>query len=73
LEKKVDTSNMPFDKNLIVNRYASFKNVTDRLLRQYSGMYKGDALNRKVGEDCFAQFGDTYWWFYYFSRGVHTY
>lgn len=73
LEKKVDISHMPFDKQLIVNRYASFKDVTGRLLQQNSGYYKGDALNRKVGEDCFAQFGDTYWWFYYFSRGVHTY
>ena len=73
LEKKVDTSHMPFDKNLIVNRYASFKNVTGQLLQQYSGQLKGDALTRKVGEECFAQFGDTYWWFYYFSRGVHTY
>lgn len=73
LEHKVDISHMPFDKNLIVNRYASFKNVTTRLLQQYSREYKDDALTQKVGQECFDQFGDTFWWFYYFSRGVHTY
>lgn len=74
LEKKVDTSHMPFDKTMIVNRYASFKNVTSQLMQQYRGQYKNEAaLTRKVGEECLAQFGDTYWWFYYFSRGVHTY
>lgn len=75
LEHKVDTSHMPFDKTLIVNRYASFKNVTGQLMQQYAPKYKNDetGLTRKVGEECFAQFGDTYWWFYYFSRGVQTY
>ena len=75
LEHQVDTSKMPFDQVKIKNRFASFQNVTSRLMQTYSPQYKGNeaALTKKVGEECYSQFGDTYWWFYYFSRGVHTY
>ena len=75
LEHQVDTSKMPFDQVKIKNRFTSFNNVTQRLMQYYGPQYKGNeaALTRKVGEECYSQFGDTYWWFYYFSRGVHTY
>lgn len=75
LENKVDISKMPFDKDKIINRYSSFKRMTTQLMQMYGGQYVNDemGLTRKVGEECFAEFGDTYWWFYYFSRNVHTY
>ena len=75
LENKVDISKMPFDKEKIVNRYASFTRMTQQLMQMYGSQYPGNdaGLTKKVGDECFAEFGDTYWWFYYFSRNVHTY
>ena len=56
-------------------RQNKFKTAITNLMRTYQPQFKDDddGMTRKVGEECFAQFGDTYWWFYYFSRGVHTY
>ena len=75
LEHEVDISKMPFDKRLINNRYESFTKMTSRLMQQYSSQYQNDekGLTRRVGQECYSMFGDTYWWFYYFSRNVHTY
>lgn len=75
LEHQVDISKMPFDQERIVKRYGRFKTAITNLMRTYQPQFKDDddGMTRKVGEECFAQFGDTYWWFYYFSRGVHTY
>ena len=75
LENKVDISKMPFDKEKIVNRYANFTSMTQQLMQLYGPQYADNeaALTKKVGDECFAEFGDTYWWFYYFSRNVHTY
>ncbi len=75
LEHTVDISKMPFDKEKIVNRYANFKSMTMKLMQMYGPQYSGNemGLTRKVGDECFNDFGDTYWWFYYFSRDVHTY
>ena len=75
LENQVDISKMPFDKDKIVNRYASFTRMTSQLMQMYGPQYQGNeaGLTKRVGDECFAEFGDTYWWFYYFSRNVHTY
>jgi hypothetical protein len=75
LENKVDISKMPFDKEKIVNRYANFKSMTMKLMEMYGPQYAGNemGLTKKVGDECYNDFGDTYWWFYYFSRNVHTY
>ena len=66
LEHEVDISGMPFDQERIVNRYASFDQVTQRLLSQ--GM---DA--KQVGQATKDTFGDTFWWFYFFCRDIHSY
>jgi hypothetical protein len=75
LENQVDISKMPFDKDKIVNRYASFTRMTSQLMQMYGPQYQGNeaGLTKRVGDECFAEFGDTYWWFYYFSRNVYTY
>lgn len=66
LEKQVDISKMPFDKERIVNRYNQFGQVSQAYLRQ--GM-----SNAQVGEAMKASFGDTFWWFYYFCNDVKSY
>lgn len=66
LEHEVDISNMPFDKERIIDRYASFNQATQTLLAQ--GM---DA--KAVGQATKSTFGDTFWWFYFFCRDIHSY
>ena len=66
LEKTVDISKMPFDKDRIVNRYNQFGQISQAYLRQ--GM-----SNEQVGEAMKASFGDTFWWFYYFCNNVKSY
>lgn len=66
LEDKVDISNMPFDKEKIVKRYDEFQNRTQSLLR--NGL-----TSEEVGEAVKSEFGDTFWWFYFFCTNIHTY
>ena len=66
LEKQVDISKMPFDKDRIVNRYNQFGQVSQAFLRQ--GM-----SNEQVGKAMKASFGDTFWWFYYFCNDIKSY
>ena len=66
LEHEVDISGMPFDQERIINRYASFDQATQQLLAQ--GMSP-----QQVGEATKSTFGDTFWWFYFFCRDIHSY
>lgn len=66
LEKEVDISKMPFDKERIVNRYNQFGQVSQAYLRQ-------GLSTAQVGEAMKASFGDTFWWFYYFCNDVKSY
>ncbi|MDO4995060.1 MAG: DUF6057 family protein [Bacteroidales bacterium] len=66
LEHEVDISGMPFDQERIVNRYASFDQITQKLLAQ--GM-----TAQQVGQATKDTFGDTFWWFYFFCRDIHSY
>ena len=61
----VNISGMPFDPS-IPTRYQSFQQVSQSLLQ--SGLQTKD-----VGESMKSSFGDTFWWFYFFSRGLHSY
>ena len=61
----VDISNMPFDKNLI-QRYNSFQQLSQSLLS--SGMKAPE-----VGQAMKASYGDTFYWFYFFCRDIHSY
>lgn len=66
LEHEVDISRMPFDEDKIVNRYASFQQTTQSLMR--NGMKP-----EQVGEATRNTFGDTFWWFYFFCRNIQSY
>lgn len=66
LEHQVDISRMPFNQELIVNRYNNFQQMSQSLLRQ--GMD-----SEQVGEAMKASYGDTFWWFYFFARNITSY
>lgn len=66
LEHEVDISKMPFDKERIVDRYEKFLVATNNMLK--SGM-----TTDQMGAVLKPTYGDTFWWFYYFCRNVHTY
>ncbi len=66
LEHGVAIDKMPFNEERIVKRYEAFQNATQRLLR--NGL-----SSPEVGEQVKSQFGDTFWWFYFFCRDVHSY
>lgn len=62
----MDTSKMPFDEKMVKERYASFSQISQQLLS--TGMQP-----EEVGRQMESEFGDTFWWFYFFCRGVHSY
>lgn len=62
----VNTNGMPFDKERIIDRYTSFNQATQRLLSM--GMSE-----EAVGEAVKSEFGNTFWWTYYFNRGSQYY
>ena len=64
--QSMDISRMPFDKTKIVERYASFNQTTQSMIKM--GMD-----TKQVGEATKAAYGDTFWWFYFFCRDVHSY
>lgn len=66
LEHEVDISTMPFDQQRIVQRYASFNQLTSSLAQQGKS-------SEQIGEVAKASFGDTFWWFYFFCRGLSSY
>lgn len=66
LEDGVDISSMPFDKQRIVQRYANFTQATQNMLR--AGM-----STDQIGTALKPAYGDTFWWFYYFCRNIHSY
>lgn len=61
-----DTSGMPFDKERIVNRYARFDQTTKQLVQMRMS-------EEAIGEATRTEFGDTFWWSYYFDRGAVYY
>lgn len=66
LEKTVDISHMPFDKDRILGRFANFQRATQ--------MYAREGMSvEQMGEAMKPEFGDTFWWFYFFCKGVKSY
>ncbi|MCH5175013.1 MAG: hypothetical protein J1F40_03945 [Prevotellaceae bacterium] len=61
----VSTKGMPFDQQ-VIDRYNSFQQVSQSLLKQ--GMDTA-----AVGEAMKGAFGDTFYWFYFFCRDIHSY
>ena len=66
LEHQVDISHLPFDQEKIVNRYASFQQTSNSLVQ------KGKSAE-EVGAYMKPMYGDTFWWFYFFCRGLNSY
>lgn len=60
------TYGITFDKEKVIERYAAFNETTQRLLK--SGMSESS-----IAEYTKSQFGDTFWWTYFFNRGSHYY
>lgn len=58
----MDISRMPFDKERIVERYEKF-NATAQNMAQM-GMSE-----KSIGQNMRSEFGNTFWWVYYFNRG----
>lgn len=65
LEHQVDITRMPFNKD-IPERYASFQQISQSYLQQ--GM-----PTEQVGLAMQPDFGNTFWWFYFFCRDVKSY
>ena len=63
--QNVDISNMPFDKK-VKERYQGFQQLSQSLLQ--TGMKP-----KEVGEAMKSTYGDTFYWFYFFCRDVHSY
>jgi hypothetical protein len=61
----MNTSRMPFDPK-VVERYQGFQQLSQSLLQ--TGMD-----TKAVGEAMKSSYGDTFYWFYFFSRDVHSY
>lgn len=62
----MDISQMPFDKEKIIDRYAKFNARTQQLAR--TGM-----SSEAIGEQTRTEFGDTFWWTYFFNRNSQYY
>lgn len=63
--QSMNTSRMPFDEK-VVERYQGFQQLSQSLLQ--TGMKA-----EEVGEAMKSSYGDTFYWFYFFSRNVHSY
>ena len=63
--QSMNTSRMPFDEK-VIERYQGFQSLSQSLLQ--TGM-----KTPEVGEAMKSSYGDTFYWFYFFSRDVHSY
>lgn len=63
--QNVNISNMPFDAK-VKERYQGFQQLSQSLLQ--TGMQP-----KEVGEAMKSTYGDTFYWFYFFCRDVHSY
>ena len=66
LEHEIDISKLPFDQERIINRYAAFHQIST------SWIQRGKS-SEEVAEIMKPTYGDTFWWFYFFCRGLSSY
>lgn len=64
--QSMDISHMPFDKEKIIDRYEAFNQRAQQLMQ--SGLQE-----KALAEAMRSEFGNTFWWAYYFNRGSKTY
>lgn len=62
----MNTQGMPFDKERIIDRYALFHQATQEYI-------KLNMNEQAIGQATEADYGDTFWWAYYFNRGKSYY
>lgn len=62
----VNIVGMPFDQQKVIERYQNFQQLSQSLLA--SGMKAAE-----VGEAMKSSYGDTFYWFYFFCRDIHSY
>lgn len=63
--QNINIQSMPFDKE-VVGRYQDFQQMSQSLLR--TGMKTED-----IGDAMKQAYGDSFYWFYFFCRNVHSY
>lgn len=66
LEESVNINNMPFDRKKVVNRYLQFSNQVQAYMQR--GLEED-----QIAEIMKRNFGDTFWWFYFFCNNVGSY
>lgn len=66
LEKSNYIKGLPFDRERVKNRYTYFQNTVQGHLRR-------GLTEEQVGRLVKAEFGDTFWWFYFFCNHVSSY
>ena len=64
--QNVNIAGMPFDQQKVIERYQNFQQLSQSLLA--SGMKAPE-----VGEAMKSSYGDTFYWFYFFCRDIHSY
>lgn len=62
----MDISNMPFDKEKVIDRYNSFNASTQKYLQSGMSVEEIGRLTKPI-------YGDTFYWFYFFCRDIHSY
>lgn len=71
LEHSVDISRLPFDKEVITS-YQSFQSTSQQLMQTQQRL-TGKIDEVQVANEMKELYGDTFYWFYFFCRGVHSY
>ena len=66
LEHEVDISGMPFDQEKVIQRFGAFQQMTNQLVAQ-------KYTEKQLAEAMKAQYGDTFWYFYFLVRDVKSY
>ncbi len=63
---------MPFNKEKVIDRYASFTSMSQQLMQQQKSLNQ-NVDTKKIGEMMKPAFGDTFYWFYFFCRDIQSY
>ncbi|MCR5312698.1 MAG: DUF6057 family protein [Bacteroidaceae bacterium] len=69
--QNVDIRKMPFDKEKVIDKYASFHNMSQQIMADQT-QKTGTVDVKKVGEIMKPIYGDTFYWFYFFCRDVKS-
>lgn len=68
----VNIKGMPFNKELVIDRYENFTMMSQQLMLQMKDD-KGDIDVKRIGEAMKSMYGDSFYWFYFFCRDIKSY